>query len=317
LYPIGSEDKEQLMTSRDRLTLEEVLAAFDEHLRRTRGVCPGTRRNYARFVRAFLPVMFGDGPVEVAKIRACDVVEFVGGLSRRYQPVTVELAASALRSFFRFLRAEGLRGDRLEDAVPMVPHRRSGLVRHLDPGGLEQLIASLDSSSPRGLRDRAIIVCMARLGLRASEVVALRLEDLDWGNAVVRVRARKTGHGALLPLPDGVGAALAGYLQHGRPATRARQVFVLHRLRVGAPISSSIVGRAVDNALRRAGMAAPMRGANLLRHSLATDLLDHGASLREIADLFGHASLATTRIYASVDVAALREVTLPWPQATS
>jgi integrase/recombinase XerD len=205
----------------------------------------------------------------------------------------------------------------LEDAVPMVPRRRTGLVRHLDSRRFEQLIASLDSSSPRGLRDRAIIVCMARLGLRASEVVALRLEDLDWRNATVVVRARKTGHGALLPLPGGVGAALADYLQHGRPDTRARQVFVLHRLRVGEPISSSIVGRAVDNALRRAGMTAPMRGGNLLRHSLATDLLDHGASLREIADLFGHCSLATTRIYAAVDVAALREVALPWPQVTS
>ena len=118
-------------------------------------------------------------------------------------------------------------------------------------------------------------------------------------------------------------AAWRGGVGSGRiPAARSaghrvRQVFVLHRLRVGAPISSSIVGRAVDNALRHAGMAAPMRGANLLRHSLATELLDHGASLREIADLLGHSSLATTRIYASVDVAALREVALPWPQATS
>jgi len=305
------------MTSLDRLMREEVLATFDEHLRRTCGVCPGTRHNYARFVRAFLQSVFADGVVGFAEIHPRDVVEFVGGLTRRYRPGTVELAASALRSLFRFLRAEGLREDRLEDAVPMVARRRTGLVRHLDSGRFERLIASLDSSSPRGLRDRAIIVCMARLGLRASEVVALRLEDLDWRNATVRVRARKTGHGALLPLPGEVGAALAGYLQHGCPDTRARQVFVLHRLRLGAPISSSIVGRAVDNALRHAGMTAPMRGANLLRHSLATDLLGHGASLREIADLFGHRSLATTRIYASVDVAALREVALPWPQATS
>ena len=133
----------------------------------------------------------------------------------------------------------------------------------------------------------------------------------------MRVRTRKTGHGALLPLPGEVGAALADYLQHGRPGTPARQVFVLRWLRAGAPISGSIVGRAVDNALRRAGMDAPVRGANLLRHSLATDLLGHGASLREIADLLGHSSLATTRIYAAVDVAALREVALPWPQAAS
>ena len=148
--------------------------------------------------------------------------EYVGVVTRTYRPRTVEGAATSLRSFFRFLRAEGLREDRLEDAVPMVPHRPSGLVRHLKPCRFEQLIASLDSASPRGLRDRAIILCMARLGLRAGEVVQLRLEDIDWVNATVRVRARKTGHGALLPLPDDVGAALAEYLQQAPGCSRAR-----------------------------------------------------------------------------------------------
>lgn len=305
------------MSVRVGWTVAAAVAAFDEHLRRARGVCAGTRRNYARFVGAFLQAVFPDGRVDVGQICVPDVIDFVGAATRRYQPATVELAATSLRSFFRFLRAAGLRADRLEDAVPMVPHRRSGLVRHLDPGCFAQLIASLDLSSPRGLRDRAIILCMARLGLRASEITRLRLEDINWREAVMRLRGRKTGHGALLPLTGEVGTALADYLQHGRPDTSARQVFVLHRLRVGAPISDSIVGRAVDNALRRAGIQAPMRGANLLRHSLATDLLAHGAGLSEIADLLGHRSLATTRIYASVDVAALRQVALPWPQATS
>lgn len=305
------------MSVRDGWTVEDALAAFDEHLRRARGVCAGTRRNYARFAGAFLQTVFPDGRVEVGQICMRDVIDFVGAATGRYQPATVELAATSLRSLFRFLRAAGLRADRLEDAVPMVPHRRTGLVRHLDPGCLEQLIASLDSSSPRGLRDRAIILCMARLGLRAGEVTRLRLEDLDWRNAVVRVRARKTGHGARLPLTGEVGAALADYLQYGRPGSAARQVFVLHRLRPGAPISDSIVGRAVDNALRRAGIQAPIRGANLLRHSLATDLLAHGSGLTDIADVLGHRSLATTRIYAAVDVAALREIALPWPQVTS
>jgi integrase/recombinase XerD len=317
LCPIGSGDKEQLMTIHDRWTVEDVLAVFDEHLCRTRGVCAGTRRNYSRFVRAFLEAVFTGGPVDPASIRVSDVVDFVGASTRRYQAGTVELAATSLRSFFRFLRAEGLRTDRLEDAVPVVPHRRGGLPRHLDSALFARLIASLDSSSPRELRDRAIVLCVARLGLRASEVVQLRLEDIDWRNATVHVRSRKTGHGALLPLPQELGTALVAYLQRGRPDTRARHVFVLHRQRVGAPISDSIVGRAVDRALRQAGMDAPIRGANLLRHSLATALLGRGASLTEIADLFGHRSLATTAIYASVDVAALREVALPWPQVTS
>jgi site-specific recombinase XerD len=305
------------MSVHDRWTVEAVLAAFDEHLRRTRGIGQGARHYNARFVRALLETVFADGPVEPARICVGDIVDFVAVLTRQYQSGTVELAASSMRSFFRFLRAEGLRSDRMEDAVPVVPHRRTGLPRYLDSTQFASLIASLDCSSSRGLRDRAIILCVARLGLRASEVVQLRLEDIDWRNATVHVRTRKTGHGALLPLPHELGAALAGYLRHGRPDTRTRQVFVLHRQRVGAPISDSIVGRAVDRALRNAGTHAPIRGANLLRHSLATDLLGRGASLTEIADLFGHRSLDTTRIYASVDIAALREVALPWPQVTS
>lgn len=307
-----------MASTQDRRPVEDVLADFDEHLRRARGLCAGTRRNYIRFAGAFLQSVFPNGLVEVEQIGVRDVGVFVDAATGRYQPRTVELVATSLRAFFRFLRAAGLRTDRLEEAVPMVPHRPRGLVRHLGSGRLEQLLASLDSGSPRGRRDRAIILCMARLGLRAGEVMQLRLEDLDWRNATVRVRARKTGHGALLPLTSEVGAALADYLQHGRPKTHTRQVFVLHWLRVGAPISGSVVGRAVDNALRRAGIHdAPMRGANLLRHSLATELLTRGGNLREIADLFGHAELATTRIYAAVDVATLREVALPWPQATS
>lgn len=302
------------MTDHDRLTSEGVLAAFDEYLRRVRGVCPGTRRNYARYGGEFLVAVFPGGEVDFAQVGAPDVAAFVGGLSGRYRPRTVELAASALRSLFRFLRSQGWCKDRLADAVPMVPHRPSGLVRRLDPTVLEQLIASLGSASARDLRDRAIILIIARLGLRPGEVVGLSLEDLDWRNAAVRVRARKTGHGALLPLTSEVGTALADYLQHGRPDTDARQVFVLHGLRVGAPISTSIVGRAVQRALDNAGVDAPVRGGNLLRHSLATELLASGASLAEIADLLGHSSLATTRIYAAVDIGRLREIALPWPQ---
>jgi integrase/recombinase XerD len=297
-------------------TTETVLAAFDDHLRRARGVCEGTRVNYARFVRAFLEERFPDGRVEVSDLHARDVATFIGGVAGRYQPRTVELVATSLRSFLRFLRGQGLGGEGLEDAVPMVPHRRRGLVRHLDPASFDQLIASLDTSSARGLRDRAIILCMARLGLRVSEVCRLRLDDIDWRQGLTRVGTRKTGHGAQLPLTAEVGAALADYLQHGRPDTPAREVFVLLRQRRGAPISDSIVGRAVDRALRRAGIEAPWRGGNLLRHSLATGLLARGVSLGEIAGLLGHSRLATTRIYAAVDIEALRQVALPWPGVT-
>jgi site-specific recombinase XerD len=260
---------------------------------------------------------FPDGRAQFDELRAQDIVEFISAASRRYKPKTLELVATSLRSFLRFLRSQGLGAEGLEEAVPMVPHRRDGLVRHLDSRAFNELIASLAASSARDLRDRAIILCIARLGLRAGEVCRLQLDDLDWRQGIVTVRTRKTGHGAQLPLTAEVGEALVEYLQHGRPETTAREVFVLTRVRTGAPISVSIVGRAVQRALDRAGIDAPTRGGNLLRHSMATELQARGVRLVEIAGLLGHSELATTRIYAAVDVAALREVALPWPGRAS
>jgi site-specific recombinase XerD len=257
---------------------------------------------------------FPDGRVEIAELDARDVSGFIGVTARRYGPRSLELVATSLRSFLRFLRSQGLATENLDEAVPMVPRRRNGLVRHLRPAQFEQLLASLGTSSARLLRDRAVILCMARLGLRASEVCRLQLDDIDWHGGTLRVRSRKTGRGAVLPLTAEVGTALADYLEHGRPKTSAREVFVLLRLRPGAPISRSTVKQGVADALRRAAIEAPTRGSNLLRHSLATELLARGAGLADIAGLLGHSSLATTQIYAAVDTEALRQVALPWPE---
>ncbi len=300
------------MTVHDEETIDAVLAAFDRHLCRTRGLCPEVRHNYARFVQAFLTSVL-EGSPDLARISARDVIRFVAATTTRYRPATVKLIATSLRSFFRFARAAGWREDRLEEAVPTVPLRRfTSLPRYLGEREFVRLIASLDASSPRALRDRAILLCLARLGLRANEIARLQLDDIDWGAGTIHVRTRKTGRGAILPLPRDLGRAIVAYLRHGRPATRVRQVFVLHWMRVGEPANRQLVGDAVKRALRRAGISAPMRGANLVRHSLATCLVRRGASLLEIADLFGHRSLDTTTIYAKVDVAALREVALPW-----
>ena len=251
--------------SHDRRAVEDVLAAFDVHLRRACGVCEGTRLNYGRYARAFLEAVSADSAADVAAIRAGDVAGFVGDLASRYRPGTVALAASGLRSFLRFVRAEGLRGDRLEDAVPMVPRRRGGLVRHLEPGRLEQLIASLDfvlAAEAAGPGDHLVHGPAGDAGQRdrAAAAGGPGLAQRHRAGACPQDRAR----GAAAPDRRG-GTALAVYLRDGRPGTPSRQVFALHWLREGAPVSASIVNRAVDNALRRAGMDAPVRGANLSR----------------------------------------------------
>ncbi len=305
------------MTIRDPWTIDSMLAAFQEHQRRTRGTSPEVCRSYARLIRRFLERVIAEDR-DLARISAQDVICFVSAATVRYRPCTVQLLATALRSFFRYLRASGWREDHLEDAVPTVPGRRyAALPRFLDEDSFRRLIASLDTSSPRALRDKAMLLCAARLGLRASEVVRLQLEDIDWRSGSVRVRTRKTGRGAVLPLPADLGRALVAYLKRGRPATQTRHVFVRHHSDgVAGPLGRSIVGVAVQMALERAGISAPIRGSNLLRHSLASSLLRRGATFKEIADLFGHRSLKTTAIYAKVDLAALREVALPWPEVT-
>jgi len=208
--------------------------------------------------------------------------------------------------------------EAFEEYLPGVVHRRlAGLPRHLDAGQLERFVAGLDRSTPRGLRDRAMILCIARLGLRASEVVRLRLEDIDWRAATLNVPTRKTGRGALLPLVADVGEALVEYIEHGRPTTTSHHIFVLHHRRVGEPASPQVVSDAVTAALDKAGVEAPIRGANLLRHTLATRLIRSGASLKEIADLLGHRCIETTQIYAKLDLESLREVAQPWPEVAS
>ena len=158
-----------------------------------------------------------------------------------------------------------------------------------------------------------MILCMARLGLRVGEVCRLRLDDLDWRQGVISGRTRKTGHGARLPLSSEVGKALAEYLQRGRPETAAREVFVLNSQRRGEPINGGAVGRVVQRALERAGIEAPTRGGTLLEPLLGHRPAGQGCQPIDIAGLLGHSCLATTRIYAAVDVDALREVALPWP----
>lgn len=295
-------------------TLDEWVEAFRAYMGRARGTCSDRQRSYGRYVREFLAEVFGQTRVDPRTLAATDVVRHVASLVGRYVPSTLGTVGTALRQFFRFLRVHGVRDDRLEDAVPVVVSPTlGGLPRFLEPEVFQQLLASLDRSTPRARRDRAMVLCVARLGLRAGEVARIRLEDIDWRNAVLQIRSRKTARGARLPLPADVGSAIVEYLRDGRPPTSCRHVFVLHRLRPGEQATQRTVYEAVEVALDRAGIDAPIRGPNLLRHTLATRLVRQGASLREVADLMGHRCLSSTQIYAKLDLESLRQVAQPWP----
>lgn len=298
-------------------TSTEWVEAFRNHMARTRGTCLERQRSYGRHLQEFLADVFGDRPVDPREIAAPDVILHVTSLAGRVRPSTLSTVGTALRQFLRFLRVAGVRDDRLEEAVPLaIAPRRSGLPRYIEADEVERLLASLDRSTARARRDRAMVLCVARLGLRAGEVAGLLLEDLDWREGVMHIRSRKTGRGALLPLPQDVGDAIVEYLRDGRPMTACRHTFVLHRGRPGEPATQRTVYDAVKIALDGTDIDAPIRGPNLLRHSLATKLVRQGAALKEIADLLGHRCLTATQGYAKLDIASLRLVAQPWPEAT-
>jgi integrase/recombinase XerD len=195
--------------------------------------------------------------------------------------------------------------------------RLASLPMRLSDEQLEQVLVSLNANaSCCGLRDRAIVVCLATLGLRPGEVAELRLDDIDWRAATVEVGQRKNRRSAVLPLPREAGEAIVAYLRGQRPQTDHRQVFVQHiGPRRGEPITASAVSEVVARVLRRAGVQAPMVGAYVLRHTVASRMVQRGVSLKEVADFLGHRSLDTTAIYAKVDLPALHAVALPWPEA--
>lgn len=299
----------------EQWTLDALVDSYREHQRRTRGLREGTLDGYERLVRMFVRAALGEDPIEPSRLGSGDVIGFVAAMRGRFSPRSMKAVRTALRSFLRFLRFEGLCDERLEMAIPRVAHwRLSTLPRYLSDAQLALLLASLDASTRCGRRDRAIVLCLASLGLRPGELANLRLEDIDWRGGSVLLRGRKTRQGAVIPLPRDAGRAIVDYLREERPATDERRVFVQHLgTGRGRPLSSNTLSAAVVRALDRAGVRSPLAGAYVLRHTVASRLVRRGATLKEVADFLGHRSLDTTAIYAKVDLVALREVALPWP----
>ena len=297
-------------------TLDILVEAYKQHQRRTRGLRDQTLHGYERLVRLLIRAALGDNPIDPTRFSPSDVMEFVASMMDRFSPRSMKTVRTALRSFFRFLRVEGLCDERLDAAIPTVAHwRLSALPRHLSDHQLKLVLASFDASTPYGNRDRAIVLCLSTLGLRPREVANLCLEDVDWRGGTIQFPSRKTRRGAVLPLPREAGRAIVAYLRGERPTTDERHVFVKHRgPHRGKPISSNAVSAVVVRTLRRAGVQSPLNGAYVFRHTVASRMVRRGASLKEVADFLGHRCLDTATIYAKRDLPALREVALPWPE---
>jgi site-specific recombinase XerD len=291
------------------------LKEYELYLEKEQSLSLATRTNYLPFVRQFLQDRFGCGPVHRSLLQAADVLRFVRRAAAQLKGKRVLLMTTALRSFLRFARYRGEIALDLAACVPPVANwALSNLPKSLTPVQVRKVLAQArQRSSAVGRRDYAILLLLARLGLRGGEVAGLSLGDVDWEQSRISIRG-KGDRVAQLPLPAEVGQALAAYLKDRRPAvTNPRRLF----LRVRAPLvelkGSVAIATVVRRALERAKIQSPRKGAHLFRHALASAMLQNGSSLSEIGELLRHRSPDTTAIYAKVDLRALRSLALPWP----
>jgi len=293
--------------------LDRVIRDYIEFLIYQRGLSQATIKNYAPVARGLLETRFGTGKLRLDKLRVADVSDFIFHASSTVSPRRVQLTTGALRSFLGFLTQEGMTTANLAASVPTVSNwRLSELPQFLETAQVEKLLRSCNRHSPSGRRDYAVLLLMARLGLRAGEIVHLNLENINWAAGEVLIRGKSAREDRLPLLPD-VGQALAVYLKRDRPACSCRRVFI----RMTAPHQGFSSPVAVCDIFRRALVRAhlhlPKKGSHLLRRSLATKMLRHGASLAQIGEVLRHQLAQTTEIYAKVDLGRLRDLAQPWP----
>ena len=277
---------------------------------RQRGLAKVTIERHGRMLAQILPLIGADPSRYTARIIRDGLLEHARTARSVHYP---KMVASALRLYLRHLAQRGLAAPDLDRAVPTAKNwRLAQLPRYLEPDAVERLIASCDPEAPGGRRDRAILLLLARLGLRARDVAELRLRDIDWNAATIAV-CGKGRREVRLPLPQDAGDALIAWLTGPRPAASGDTVFA-RLLPPFVPVSSAVVGCVVRRAVERAGIEnAPSRGSHLLRHSAATAMLRGGATLDAIATVLRHRSTDTTAHYAKVDVAMLEDVAQAWP----
>jgi site-specific recombinase XerD len=291
--------------------VDALIAGYRRYLLRERGLSPQSSvPRYVDVARRFAAQVQAGTPGELDGLTAAAVTGFVLSVSRRRSVGEAKSVSTGLRSFLRYLELEGLTRPGLVAAVPPVAGwALTGLPRAISAAEVARLLGSCDRRRPAGCRDFAILTVLARLGLRAGEVAALRLADIDWRAGELAVHG-KAGRHDRLPLTQDAGEAIAGWLRDGRPRCASPAVFT----RVLAPhrgLSDRAVSGVVRQACVRAGL--PPMGSHRLRHTVATQTLRAGGTLTEVAQLLRQRSLDATSLYAKVDRAALAAVARPWP----
>lgn len=291
---------------------ERLTRAYERFLLDERNLVPQTVAHRRLTASRFLSEKFGGGPLNLSKLRAPDVTTFVQRHAHDHGPFHARHLTTGMRLFLRYLHYKGLTDTDLSLAVPTVARwSLSNLPKHLPAAQVRQVLRHCGRNTPMGRRNYSILILLARLGLRAGEVARLNLDDIDWENGLVTVYGKGTW--AQLPMPADVTRAIAHYLRRDRPRCESRRLFIRDYAPIGGFSGAGAIASVVKRALAQAGVESARKGAHLLRHSLATDMLRKGASLDEIGEVLRHRSPDTTAIYAKVALDALRTLALPWP----
>jgi site-specific recombinase XerD len=297
----------------DDSPLAAILTRYERHLRSERGLAAATVINYLPCIRKFLVERFREKPLVIGEICSSDVSDFILRHAPTMSPRRTQLVTAAFRSFLRFLFQDGELQVNLALSVPSVADRRlSTIPKYLSPDQVERVLGVCNRQTATGRRDYAILLLLARLGLRAGEVVSLQLDDVDWRAGELLVRGKGLLHDRM-PLPVDVGEALTSYLRMDRPPCKTRHVFVCMKAPRSGFAGPSTLSTIVRRALDRADLYPALRGAHVLRHSLATTMLRSGASMNEIGEILRHRTPSTTEIYAKLDFDGLRTLAHPWP----
>ena len=297
-----------LPPAKPQTSREALLAEYESYLRVQRGLSEPTIYQCRCFYERFMTDRFGEGLGTLMDLMPADVVAFCHKIKNR------TAWPSHLRNLFQFLFWSGKTQVNLAASLPRVSRSgTSNLPRYASPDAVKKIVDAARSDDALGRRDHAIVLLMARLGLRAPEVVAIQLDDLDWRSGELLVRGKGKFHDRL-PLPSEVGEAIVSYIQDGRLG-ESRSLFVTHRAPHRPFKDGQIIKEVLSKALAKAGIPPTQKylGSNLLRHSLATTMLGNGASLEEIRHVMRHRSRLTTTIYAKCDVATLRSIAQSWP----
>jgi integrase/recombinase XerD len=299
------------MTTSPKIEPPLSLREFRDWLLNHRGLALASVNRHERLMARMLPAL----GAEPAEYNAASVKAVLLDQIRGCRPANAKTIVGALRVYLRFLAANGQCQPGLDHVLPSVAEwRLSSLPRYLDANQATCLAESCDRNGPQGWRDRAIILLLLRLGLRAGDIVCMRPADIDWRDATLLVRG-KGRRDVSLPLPQDAGDAVLDYIEHARPQVSIDRIFLCENAPFRPLRSGSIVSGIVRAALRRAGIETPpTHGANLLRHTTATMMLRSGATLEEIGTVLRHKSPDTTAHYAKVDIAALQQIAQPWPK---